>query len=339
MASLIIDNLDDDWDDGVETITTAKGRGNRPKSSRPNADLPDFFNELKNDDEIRAHCICKHDDTIISHFVFVPIAEYNAFLSNDSLNASEKEEWENKNLRAIPPDPKTYKDKGTIKKLTAQQMKKLCAALKRRTPKDRDDAYASLQAMREEELGFRTLIGASDRRTELLHLKSMVLFRFVTAIFSGTYRTRLGQLNHGKDHHDHETFNLYNNFFDDVSNTIKIDFASEHQGLHSGHPPEFKNLFEHYLDVDTLGGENPTGILSNAQKEFASPTNCKSHMKILVKVYQKMVTDMTVSGTHANNPFKYTGTAISYAIAEISVQCGCANAHFFGWSRKRNQSM
>jgi hypothetical protein len=308
MASLINNNLEA-CDDADETVPESSNSTGRPRSSRPNCNLPVFFDLMTNEDEIRSHCICMHDDTIISHFVAVPMDEYKEFLANKSLSEIEKKEWEDKNLLAIPKEPKGYE--GTIKKMTVQQLKKLCAKLKRKTPNSRNEGYSSLQAMREEQLGYRTLLGATDRRLQNLYRKSMVMFRFITTILSATYRVRLGQINHGKDHGDHETYNTYKDFFKDVSDTIKTDFASEHQGLHRLFPQEYGNLFEHYLGEDALKEENPTGILNDAQKEFASPEACMSHMKDLVKIYQKMTTDMTVSGIHANDPYLYTENAIA----------------------------
>jgi hypothetical protein len=42
---------------------------------QPNANLPDFYEQLKEYDDIRAHVICKDDPKIMSHFISVPMNE------------------------------------------------------------------------------------------------------------------------------------------------------------------------------------------------------------------------------------------------------------------------
>jgi hypothetical protein len=319
MASLNND-VRNELGDANGSVPRTSNAATRTRSSRPNSDLPAFYEAIPNDTAanlaiLRSHLICKDVEAIISHFICVPMEEYHSFLADVTFTEEQKKEWEKKYLLSIPEDSK---QRCEIQKMTAQQMKKVCAKLKRRTPLTRTEAYNSLQTMREEELGFHELQSAVDRRQENLVLKCMVLFRFVTSIFSGSYIERLGQINHSKNHLDYETNNTYKGFFEDVSETIKMDFAGEHQGLIFCGPPENSVQFIAYLNSTAIGNQHPFGILTEAQKEYAAPKSCMKHMNDLVKIYQKMIENMGVSGTHANDPFLYTSTFFQFILYFMS---------------------
>jgi hypothetical protein len=289
--------------------------GNR--ATRANSHLPEYFTQPIDYSEMRSHLVCKTDPNAFSHFISIPMKEYRSFLANESLTPAEKEEFEAKNVWAL-------------KDMTRDQLFKLNTKLRRRTPDNKEEAISHLQLILEEENGSLGIQSSTEKETDARLAKGMVVFRFITAIFSGSYIGRLQEINNCKGHVDHETNNTYQGFFRDVSKNIQNDDAIEHSIIHPCSDSAFRDEYEAYLNPDALGKQDPKGIFTDQQKALAAPNLLMGYLSALIKTRNKMSEIMKKSETHCNDPFRYVNVAIAYlAPAEKAIITEAAAYYFY----------
>jgi hypothetical protein len=222
-------------------------KAKRSSKSRVNSCLPEFYMAIEDRSILCAHLISRNTDSdgndITTHFIAIPLHELPKYKADGSC-AENSYIWE-------------------ILSLTIDQLRKLLVKLKYSCSNKNHAALLEMISL----IGTKAALPASlegpkQNSQKRIVMRSKVVFRLITTMFSDNFCDKLGNLNDNKKMVDYETNNMFKSFFVQVSKVIGDNSAVEHQNLLWCAQSQYDDEYYSHLDQRTIGDKHPSSVLT-----------------------------------------------------------------------------